>query len=204
MSLLICTPCYASAVTSPFLRSCIALEGALTEAGLDHDWLITDNESLIQRARNTTASTFLKTDFKKMLFIDSDIEFKPDHVASLWNLDEKVAVGLYPMKRKDAPLSAWVNGELVTEMPDEPFEVDYAGTGFMMIDRDVLEDMKGICPDHEEGKVGDCWAFFNPRVEDGVYLSEDYAFCYDYRSIGGKIISDPSIKLKHYGMYGYG
>lgn len=174
----------------------------MTEAGLDHDWLITDNESLIQRARNTSASTFLKTDFKKMLFIDSDIEFKPEHVASLWNMDEEVCVGIYPMKRKDAPLSAWVNGEIVREFPSEPFEVDYAGTGFMMIDRSALEKMKEICPEHEE--AGDCWAFFNPRVDDGIYLSEDYAFCQDFRSLGGRILADPSIRLKHYGPYGYG
>ena len=208
MSILFATPCYGGMVTAAHFRSCLELREELTRGGVEHDWLIQWNESLIQRARNNMAATFLKTDFRKLMFIDADIEFRAEDVAKLWNLDADVAVGLYPMKRLDMPLSAWRDGRLVERpaFPDEPFAVDYAGTGFMMIDRRVLEQMRGAWPnrEHEEGNVGASFAWFDPRVEDDIYLSEDYAFCKDWRSLGGEIVADPSIELFHHGTFAYG
>lgn len=208
MSLLICTPAYGGQVTLAYFNSCLDLKENLLSVGLKHDWLTTDKESLIQRGRNTMASRFLReTDFERLLFIDADIEFDSDDVAKLWNLQADVSVGVYAMKDpKKARYAAWWRGNLLnlSECPEEPFEVDYAGTGFMMIHRSVLEKMKEVSPEHQEGEVGQCWAFFNPRVVGDVYLSEDYSFCHDWRSIGGKIIMDPSVRLKHHGTYAYG
>jgi hypothetical protein len=198
---------YGGQCTSAYFQSALNTKEVLTEFKFSHDWLVTTNESLIQRARNTSVATFLKTDFERLLFIDADIEFTVNDIQKLWDLDVDVAVAAYSMKRPDKPLSAWENGKLVEiEGRTEPFEVDYAGTGFMMIKRKVFEDMhqvfKGL--NHQEGHVEDCHAWFNPRVNDGIYLSEDYAFCKDYRSIGGKVILDPTIKLGHWGSCRYG
>lgn len=204
--ILFVTPCYGGKAEVPWVKSIVQLQEALLSAGVEHDFLITTGESLVQRARNTSVATFLRSPYKKLMFIDSDIEFSPEDVSRLWNMDAPVAVGLYPMKRKDLPLSAWRNGQLIRKLPKETFEVDYAGTGFMMIDRSVFEEMKDAYPErlHEEGNVGSCFSWFDPRVDDGIYLSEDYAFCKDWRDIGGKILADPSIKLIHHGSYGYG
>lgn len=208
MSILFCTPCYGGQVTAQHFKSCLELREALTVAGVGHDWSIGWNESLIQRARNSMVAGFLKTGFRKLMFIDADIEFRAEDVAKLWNLDADVACGLYAMKRTDAPLSAWYNGELVAfeDFLDDPFPVDFAGTGFMMIDRPVFEKFTDAWPErkHEEGNVGESFAWFDPRVEDGIYLSEDYAFCKDFRAMGGDIIADPSIRLIHHGSFGYG
>jgi len=207
MSILIATPGYGGQVTLPYFHSCMNLKEEFQRAGIDHDWLTNAHESLITRARNTMVSTFLKTRFDTLLFIDADIEFQPEDVAKLWNLDCDIAVGAYPMKRLDKPLSAWRGGKLVSiEGETEPFEVDYAGTGFMMIKRDLLNEMINRHPEleHEEGFVGKCWALFNTMVWNGVFLSEDYAFCQRARDMGKKIICDPTIKLIHHGSYAYG
>lgn len=227
MSILFATPCYANSVTGPYLQSMVRLGQALQQVGLDHDFLFGWNESLIQRARNKMAASFMKTDFKKLMWIDSDIEFKPDDVAALWNLDADIAAGVYPMKHPGSAYAAWVDGQLVFDLDqyDGPIEADYAGTGFMMIDRRVLQKMKREWPEriHAEGEDGDCFAWFDPRVEDyapvadkitdqrlkdvkaeRIYLSEDYAFCHDAKKIGFNVMVDPSIRLKHYGLFGYG
>ena len=155
--------------------------------------------------------------FDPRAFIDADIQFDSRDVAKLWNLQADVAVGLYPMKRVDCQLAAWVDGRMLDlkDCPKEPFAVDYAGTGFMMIDRTVLERFQAAYPErwHDEGPVGPCFAYFDPRVEnfgkrdsgkdDRVYLSEDYSFCKDFRRIGGKILADPGIALVHHGTYAY-
>jgi hypothetical protein len=72
---------------------------------------------------------------------DADIESVPDDVAKLWNMNTDIAVAAYSMKRDDMPLSAWKDGKLVKleDCPKEPFPVDYAGTGFMLISRKAIE-----------------------------------------------------------------
>ncbi|MFQ5622442.1 MAG: hypothetical protein ACE5FS_03500 [Paracoccaceae bacterium] len=205
MSLLVATPMYGGVCDIAYFQGCLDLKEFLVGEGIAHDWLVVDKESLVQRARNTIAAAFLQTDYRKLLFIDADIGFTVDDVGKLWNLDTDVAVGVYPMKRMDKCwYAAWVNGKLVTDLDfDGPVEVDYAGTGFMMIDRGVFEKMKSERIRHEEGS-GECWAFFDPRVENGVYLSEDYAFCEDWRKLGGKVVMDPTVKLSHIGKCEYG
>jgi len=198
--------------TTEYFQSCLALVRALTIEGVEYEFLTTTNESLVQRARNTSVATFLKTDHSHLMFIDADIQFEPDDVAKLWNLEADIAVGLYPMKRMDEPLSAWVNGELVKypQSFKDPFEVDYAGTGFMLIKREVFETFQEKWPGraHFEGKVDDCFSWFDCRVENvnglNLYLSEDYAFCRDARELGFKIMAHPEIKLIHWGRHGYG
>ena len=205
MSILIATPMYGGQCSAAYCASAVNLSAALTEAGIDHDWLFAWNESLIQRARNKMAAAFLASPFRKLLFIDADIRFAPDDVAKLWNMETQVAVAAYPMKRPDAPLSAWVGGELVTGLDDlpNPCPVDYAGTGFMMIDRSVFEAMKS--PDIEiRYDFGPAHAFFACPIHGGVEESEDYHFCRRWRDLGGQILLEPTIRLGHVGTWIYG
>jgi hypothetical protein len=153
--------------------------------------------------------TFLKTDYQKLMFIDADIEFQPDDVAKLWNMDVPIACAAYPMKRQDAPLSAWIGGELVSDLDqyEGPVAVDFAGTGFLMIDRKVFEEMKESRPEevHIEGQdLTECFTWFNTTVEEDkadrkVYLSEDYFFCKRARELGYSIFMEPTIRLTHWG-----
>ncbi len=202
MSLLICTPVYRD-VTVPYLKSLMSLQETFLEIGVDHDFLFIENESLIQRARNNAAARFLALDYEKLLFIDADIEFTPQDVETLWNMNEKVAVAAYPMKKPGSDLTAWKGGKLVKlDELEDITPVDYAGTGFMMIDRSVLEGMKNYphIEGRPEGGTIETYAWFNPRVVNGVYLSEDYAFCLDCRE---QIMLNSTIRLTHWGSFGY-
>ena len=193
-------------VHSAHFRSCLDLKESLTQVGLKHDWLVMWNESLIQRARNNMVRDFLKTDFQALFFIDSDISFDAEDVAKVWNLQErgKVTVGVYRMKKEDSEYAAWHDGRLVTDLSSLPgvVDVDYAGTGFMCIDRTVFEEFQEAYPERSYEDTETSFCYFDPRVE-GVYLSEDYAFCKDYRAIGGGILMDTSVRLKHHGTKAY-
>ena len=156
------------------------------------------------------AATFLwETDFDRLMFIDADIEFSPEDVAKLWNLDADVAVGIYAMKKPGKGIYAgWQNGELIDIDQMQPVEeLDYAGTGFMMIKREVFEDFCAKWPEREHRERedgGKSFRWFDPRQKEDIYLSEDYTFCEDFRKLGGKIVCDTTIRLKHYGLYPYG
>lgn len=212
MSLLIATPMYGGQCTAAFWRSSINLSEVLNERKIAHNWLETTNESLITRGRNTSVATFLKTEYSHLLFIDADIEFEPEDVAELWNMcqaDVDVATGCYPRKELKAPYVAWANGRLLKphelDKIRQPFPVDYAGTGFMMIKRRVFEILQVLHPDwkYEEGHVGECWGFFQDPIEDGIHLSEDYFFCKRVREAGMSVMMHPKVRLKHWGTHRY-
>lgn len=127
------------------------------------EWEALSNESLITRARNLLVDSFLQTDCTHLLFIDSDIEFRPKDVLELLSLcDEKdIVCGPYPKKnicwekvalavekgfhRHDPLLLDRFAGEY-TFTPlkgspihlDQPTEVLECGCGFMMIKRSVF------------------------------------------------------------------
>lgn len=209
MSLLIATPMYGGQCTAAYCRSAISLKEALIQGGMEHDWLTNWNDSLITRVRDVIAADFLQnTDYKKLLFIDADIEFSPEDVALLWNLDTHVSCGAYRLKQPDSPLGVWRGGQLrdLEEFTD-PVSVDFAGTGFMMIDREAFEALKPHVPEYEEGRVGKCWAFFQDPVVDlgqgNYHESEDYHFCRLWRERGGEVICHPGIDLTHWGQMGY-
>lgn len=127
-------------MTAQNKASALKLSWALDAAGLEYDWDLGWNESLVHRARMEMTRNFLTTKFTHQFWIDADIEYEPPYVADLWNLNADIAVGVYRMKKPDQVwFTAWKDGKLVNV--DEfagPTEVDYAGTGFMLISRKAL------------------------------------------------------------------
>lgn len=227
MSLLIATPCFGGQQYEPYSASMMVLKKELDAAGFPHDVLTITKESLITRGRNVIAASFLReTKYECLLFVDADIEFCPADVAMLWNLcwpgaqsPADVAVGCYRNKSPEARRTAWVDGEL-KEVSDfkEPFEVDRAATGFMMIRRQTLERLRNANPEWEydegfpldtwRGERGKAWAFFQDPIatwHDGsrYHQSEDYFFCEEARKLGMSVIMHPDIHLKHWGLYPY-
>lgn len=89
--------------------------------------------------------------------------------------------------------------------------VRYAGTGFLMIRRSALLRMCAAHPElrykpaqREADLIKDGparYALFECMIdpENGLYLSEDYAFCRRWSDLGGEIWLDIRSKLTHYG-----
>lgn len=204
-SILFATPMYGGMCLEPFFHSVMRTVQELERLGVTYDFLTERNESLIHRGRMEMTATFLKTSHTHLFWIDADIDFEPEGVAALWNLQTDFAVGLYSMKRDDMPLSAWKDGKLlrIEDCPKEPFEVDFAGTGFMLLSRKLIEALVARVPTWE-GATGPVPALFMTPIHNGCLESEDYHLCRLAREAGFKIIADPSVKLGHWGMYRYG
>lgn len=205
-SILFCTPMYGGMCHEPFFHSAMRTVQELQRVGLDFDWLTERNESLVHRARMEMTATFLRTDHSHLFWIDADIEFEPEHVAALWNLQTDIAVGCYAMKKPDQQwYAAWKDGKLVKNLDqfDGPIEVDYAGTGFMLISRTAIEEVASTVPNWE-GANGLVPALFMTPIHNGGLESEDYHFCRIAREAGFKIIMDPSVRLGHWGQARYG
>lgn len=207
MSVLFCTPAYGGMVVAAYMKSCMRLQKTLLEVGIEHDWVLGWNESLVLRARMEMSAQYLReTDFKYMCWLDADIDFTADDFAKLWNMNVDIAVGCYAMKVPDKQwYAAWVNGRLVTDLNqfDKPIAVDFAGTGFMLIKREVVLKLSAKAPKYE-GPNGEVPAIYMCPIHNGGLESEDYHFCRIAREAGFKVMMDPSVRLGHWGLFRYG
>ena len=174
-------------------------------------------DALIDRARSREASDFyLNTDADVFCQFDDDIQIDPLDIVRVCQKAyemKSIVAGTCVVKREDQPWIAakFLPGtEEVMLTPDSPLlEVEYAGSGFMVVHRNVFTDLI------QEGKLPFChpkdlkfWPFFLPMIHknvDGEYeeLSEDYAFCQRAREVGHKVWLDPSVRSIHFGTYGY-
>lgn len=226
MKVLVATPAYGGQVTEKYFQSIIGLLHASYSWGIQIDVLTISNESLITRARNDIAATFLAGDWTDLLWIDGDIQFTPDHVARLLQAPYEVCATPYPMKALDWEKMANTFGgteelrkasvlSVINAETDAPREEGFikcvdAGTGFMRVTRTAMEKLVAAHPELEyqtdvHGQSGKRWAIYDTMLADGRYLSEDYAFCRRWQAIGGEVWADfTSPTLGHQGAYTFG
>lgn len=94
-------------------------------------------------------------------------------------------------------------------------EVQDAPTGFMLVARSVFDRLAAAMPElrytpDDGGRHGTLGAaphyrFFDVLAEpgNGRYLSEDFAFCRRWQSIGGRVFIDARSRLVHHGQRDY-
>jgi len=229
------TPCFGAMLSQAYVQSSFELIQYASVHEFDLDVILAGNDALITRARNTIVSEFLKNArATHLLFIDSDIKFRPEHVHRLLKADKDLVAGLYPLKALDwngAIARRRENLESLEDLalnyvgnPCPPGEAEWdgplvtgncAGTGFMMIKRSLLERMIEAYPELCYSSIGTYprlkatpatqYALFDCMIEPKTkaYLSEDYAFCWRWRQLGGKIWLDTEGRLIHVGHHEY-
>jgi hypothetical protein len=213
-SIFLATPSYKGDIRVEFAAALMGVNGTSCPG---HNFRIQFvNGDGVARARNNIIHLFLQTECEELLFIDSDIQFTPEHVARLLSHDLDVVGGLYPIKQ---PGLRWVATAIEGETPDLKTglqKVLEVGTGFLRVRRRVFEDMIKAFPEiayHDDmnGKAELKHDFFSMGVvcdpESGIpqtrYLSEDYYFQYRCRKMGIPIYADAFITLGHVGTITY-
>lgn len=165
-------------------------------------------DSLVCRARNHLAADFLRSGCTHLLFLDSDLIFGLDQIERLVSHQKPIICGLYPHKK---PRLEWVCNLIEGEEADERglHPVRYAGTGCMLIAREVLDKMIFNFPDQyfvpEAGEEHGGWDLFRVGVHYGSqrYLSEDWFFCQNARDLGYTVLMDTCVVLQHIGTAVY-
>ncbi len=215
----------------PFVQCLMALMGSCGIVQVP-DFL--PGDSLVNRARNNLAKRFLegmpgkdgagndvivKHDW--LLFLDTDLVFHPEDIQKLYEYGTKKGVGVYcgtyPIKQLKPKV---VFNNIAGAVPDADgiVEVREAGTGFMLIHRNVFEQMQEKFRDEIEFSVdmGDPsltpvlgWDFFSVGVyydkdlKRKRFLSEDWYFCQRWRALGGKVLMHTKTSCNHIGTYNY-
>lgn len=236
----IATPAYGGQLTEAYFRSCIRLLTFFNQHNIQVAFGTIANESLVTRARNVLVAYFLQSNYTKLFFIDADIEYSVEDVLKLLAHKKEVIVGAYPKKgvnwQRIADSMRANPEEKYTDQQISAFGSDYAinfkfvnrerkqiaietgcvrlhdgATGFMMIDRSVIDKMIEAYPDLKYNNDLNTppelnpyfYAFFDTMIDprDRRYLSEDYCFSRRWQDIGGEIWLDPSISLNHHGHF---
>ena len=97
------------------------------------------------------------------------------------------------------------------QIVDNLVKLKDAGTGFMCIQKDVIQKMFDALPETKyvndinvDAKFGPfMYALFDCIIdpESRRYLSEDYTFCRRWQDMGGEVWLDPRTALNHVGHY---
>jgi hypothetical protein len=231
--LVVATPCFGGQVSSIYASSLFALQRAVhSMSNVQLKVHLRDGDALITRARANLVTLFLDDPTAThLLFIDADIGFTPDQVFRLIESGADIVAGCYPIKRvnweKARRAMAAGRSDLAASSLDYVLEIDnpdevkvvngftrvrYAGTGFLMIRRNVLEKMCAHPPyaplqflrEHSRDELAGSpnrFALFECMIDPatGTYLSEDFAFCKRWTDIGGEIWADLDSRLDHVG-----
>jgi hypothetical protein len=229
----IAMPAYGSILQVNFVTSLIS---SLTSLQCIGDLQFFAGDSLVNRARNTLVSLFMAGRVKPveingkheerlvkhdwLLFIDTDLVFNPGDIQRLYELAVKtgpgVYAGTYPLKTLRPKV---VFNPLPGQTPnaDGVVAVREAGTGFMMIHRDVFTKMRKAYPENDfirdggsglpDGGMHHDW--FEVGVKKDAngqnprFLSEDWFFCQKWADMGGVTLMDTKICAHHIGQMVY-
>ncbi|TCZ57287.1 hypothetical protein [Roseicella aquatilis] len=225
------TPCFGGTVHQAYMLSVLKLAHSALAQEVRFTLEMLGHDSLVTRSRNTLLARFMaKPEATHLLFIDADIAFEPEQVGRMLAADKELVAGLYPVKlaRWDAAaLTRLRQGEDPGSAPldfvglpctgaEAEREGDFvtgthAGTGFMLIRRDLVARMIAAYPGTRYRRIdaadpalpqgSECHALFDCMIEPetGTYLSEDFTFCRRWRALGGKVWLDTRGRLTHVG-----
>ena len=238
-NVLICIPAFDQKIHLQTISSIISTRDTLLQAkiGCGMMWI---RDSLVTRARNKLVDTFLKQEeYTHLFFIDADIIFHPQEFIRVLLFEKPITAAGYPIKREepiepgDASQGGCINfplGKYDLSDNDKGFKrVNYAGTGFMCIERKVFKTIIDKYPSikyqtdvqakiNEKRETSEVigkeeFAFFDCGIQgNGIlkdpentkrYLSEDFYFCQLWSQCGGEIWADLTSNLKHIGIKNY-
>jgi hypothetical protein len=154
-----------------------------------------------------------------LLFCDDDMGFEPQLILDMLALNEPLVGAVYPARGEKHPgYPIWIGGPLPTEIPQDStfLEVEFVGTGVMLIRRDVITGMLEKWPDMSDTRFHDhqpiladlgvnriIRCFEQMDLPNRARVPEDYSFCLRHRACGGKIFANINHNVIHIGKKAY-
>lgn len=225
---MVATPVAGGVVAHEYMHSVMSIEKHFAALGWSMQF-VTQPDGLVTRSRNAFASTVVRSDeFTHLLMLDADVTVSPEGIERLVRSGYDLAGCVVPLRQVNwdsvrnhldqlpkAPaeeMRAVANKYALWTEPKQKavsgfIPVKAIGSAVMLISRSALVELsesdqvqKAEHGLHAVDGQESGWTFFDPFVDDrGVYLSEDYAICQRWRSLGGQVWADLETKTRHIG-----
>lgn len=167
-----------------------------------YNWLRTAEVCV---GRGLLATKFLNGKYEWFLSLDCDMQFDVEDVNRLIGRGMLFIGNLYHKTILNSPETP---RECLNTLDGKPFvaspfpqKVASTGTGFLLIHRSAMEQIRDANPQLAytfEGKFK-AHHLFPTGVYDGVLYSCDWAICKLWRDLGGEVYIDSTKKLIHFG-----
>lgn len=200
MKAVICTP----TISKPFpayVESMVASVPALEAAGIDHGLTFTVGNPYISGARAEMLRKAMDAEADVIVFLDHDLEWRPQDLVTLIETPGDVVAGLYRFKKDDEEyMGAWdCDAEGRPNLRGGCIVGTRIPAGFMKITREGVERFMraypGLCYGPEDAQAVD---LFNHGAHNGTWWGEDYAFSRNWTECGGEILIVPDLDLTHH------
>lgn len=206
------TPSMDGRYEKEYARALFETFVALEHHGAQTDWVELPGCSDLPFARAKIFGNFLRSGWTHLMMIDADMGWEVADILRMILLKKDFVAGA-GMKKKFPTEFAYNTcdkfGNPVPsqmEMDSGLLNVSEVGMAFTLISRECAVRMAAHYNDLEFDVQGQIeHHVFLPFIVPGTkrYLPEDFAFCYRWRQIGGKIQILPSIRLSHIGRYNW-
>jgi hypothetical protein len=213
-SIFFATPAFGAQVYLNYHISMLQTLTLLAELHVGYQHAPTGGDSLVHRARNVLVGKFLESDCTHMMCIDADIGWQSHDVVKLLAGCKDIVGGIYPKKCYPLawPANFFVKDEELKVDPDTHWlAAKDLPTGFLLVSRHAIKSMIEKHPewkctfDPEHASEPNSYSIFDCYTDDdGVYLSEDFAFCRRAQAEGFMTWADPTIVLTHFGGHMFG
>jgi len=219
----VATPCYDSMRVETCV-SLIDMFSTLGKHGVECKFKSVKT-SLVTHGRNLLTCGFLDSGFDYMLFVDADVEFKPEAVMRM--LVPKKDIVMTPYRVKEEEMKYAVRFKDSANIKIEPFdlvEIEEGPAGLTLIKREVFERLMDKHPElkinfdeptrkkmnEEIGAEDDAidrymYNFWDTtfRLDTGEWKGEDLSFCALARGAGFKLYANLDSWTTHHGSRGW-
>ena len=218
----IATPCY----DMMRIETCVSLLdtfSALGGSGIECKFKSVKS-SLVTHGRNLLTAGFLNSGFDYMLFVDADVEFKPEAVMRM--LVPKKDIVITPYRVKEDGMKYAVKFKDSDNVKIEPFdlaEIEEGPAGLILIQRKGFELLINKHPElkinfdkptqkkmNKEIGADDAisqymYNFWDTTfsLKTGEWKGEDLSFCARAREAGIKIYANLDSETTHHGSWGW-
>lgn len=200
------SPCYDGRIDVWYCNALMNTIKMGIERGIEITPMWVSFDALLQRARNDTIHIALESEQDDLVWIDSDIEWKPEDFFKLLDYPVDVVGGTY---RKKGDKEEYVLRQLAITPPDSQtglLLVDGLGTGFVRFSKLAMQHLWDVSKPYMDPKDDkERRMIFDVVIETvgGIdqMVSEDIHAFNKLKNGGFKIWLDPNITCNHIGPY---